>query len=213
MPVILIVLVPVLLYIPPIQDWAVGYATGKVSRSTGMDIQIERLRLSFPLRLKVDGVNVIHAGGDTMLTARQASLSVGILPLLRGHIAVSGISLDSAFYQLGNSDSIMWLRANIAHGNITATEIILNGNIINLDRADISGARVTLRMLEDTLKAPVDTAASAPWLIRAGLINISDIDYSMSMMPTIDSLGCYVGNATLMLATVDMRSKKYMAKA
>ena len=73
MPVILIVLVPVLLYIPPIQDWAVGYATGKVSRSTGMDIQIERLRLSFPLRLKVDGVNVIHAGGDTMLTARQAS--------------------------------------------------------------------------------------------------------------------------------------------
>ena len=213
MPVILIVLVPVLLYIPPIQDWAVGYATGKVSRSTGMDIQIERLRLSFPLRLKVDGVNVIHAGGDTMLTARQASLSVGILPLLRGHIAVSGISLDSAFYQLGNSDSIMWLRANIAHGNITATEIILNGNIINLDRADISGARVTLRMLEDTLKAPVDTAASAPWLIRAGLINISDIDYSMSMMPTIDSLGCYVGNATLMLATVDMRSKKIYGKS
>ena len=64
------------------------------------------------------------------------------MPLLRGHVTVDGITIDSAFYQLGNSDSIMWLRANITHGDISATDIILNENIVNLDRADISGVRV-----------------------------------------------------------------------
>ncbi len=207
------VLVPILLYIPPIQNWAVGFATEKVSQSTGMNIQAEHLRLSFPLRLKAGGINVIQAGGDTMLTARQASLSLKIMPLLRGHVTVDGITIDSAFYQLGNSDSIMWLRANITHGDISATDIILNENIVNLDRADISGVRVRLRMLEDTTATPVDTAASAPWLVRAGLINISDVDYSMEMLPTIDSLGCHVGNASLRLATVDMRSKKIFGQS
>lgn len=59
-PVILVILVPVLLYIPPVQDWAVGFATEKVSSSTGMDIHVGRLRLSFPLRLNVDDVSVLQ---------------------------------------------------------------------------------------------------------------------------------------------------------
>ena len=125
MPVILVILIPVLLYIPPIQDWAVGFATDKVHASTGMDVHVGRLRLSFPLRLKVDDVSVIEAAGDTMLTARSAAVAVKVLPLLRGHVDVDGLSLDSAFYQLGNADSLMWLRAHIAKGDISATDILL----------------------------------------------------------------------------------------
>lgn len=213
MPVILVLLVPVLLYIPPVQDWAVGFAAEKVNASTGMDVHVGRLRLTFPLRLKVDDVTVIEAAGDTMLTARSASVAVKMLPLLRGHVDVDGLSLDSAFYQLGNADSLMWLRAHIAKGDILATDILLKENTINLDRADISGLRVTLRMLEDTTETPTDTTTSAPWLIRAGLINITDVDYSMAMMPVIDSLACHIDRASLNMATVDMRSKKISGRS
>lgn len=124
-PVVLVILVPVLLYIPPVQDWAVGFATDKVNASTGMDVHVGRLRLRFPLSLSVDDVTVIEAAGDTMLTARNASVAVKILPLLRGHVDVDGLSLDSAFYQFGNADSLLWLRANIAKGDISATDILL----------------------------------------------------------------------------------------
>lgn len=212
-PVILAILVPILLYIPPIQDWAVGFATDKVNASTGMNVHVGRLRLKFPLRLGIDDVTVIEATGDTMLTARSASVAVKVLPLLRGHVDVDGLSLDSAFYQLGNADSLMWLRAHIDRGDISATDILLKENTINLDRADISGVRVVLRMLEDTTATPTDTTASAPWLIRAGRITLSDVDYSMEMMPIIDSLGCHIEHAALNMATVDMRNKKIFGRS
>lgn len=159
-PVILAILVPVLLYIPTVQDWAVGFATEKVSSSTGMDIHVGRLRLSFPLRLNVDDVSVLQAPGDTMVTARHASVAVKLLPLLKGDVAVENLSLDSAFYQMGNADSVMWLRAHIARGDISTTSIGLNSNVINLDRADVSGVRVWMRMLDDSTDTPVDTTAS-----------------------------------------------------
>ena len=68
-------------------------------------------------------------------------------------------------------------------------------------------------MLEDTTETPTDTTASAPWLIRAGLINITDVDYSMEMMPVIDSLACHIDRASLNMATVDMRSKKIFGRS
>lgn len=213
MPVILVILVPVLLYIPPVQDWAVGFATDKVNSATGMDIHVGRLRLKFPLRLAVDDVSVLQAPGDTMLTARHASVAVRVLPLLRGHVDVDGLSLDSAFYQLGTPDSVMWLRAHIAKGDISATDILLKDNTINLDRADISGVDVSLRMLDDTTATPVDTAATTPWLIRAGRITMSDVTYRMSMLPVIDSLGCRIDRAELNQATVDMGTKRIFGRS
>lgn len=205
-PVIIVLLVPVLLYIPFIQDWAVGLATRKVSEATGMEIHVGRLRLTPPLNLSVSDVSILTSPADTMLTARSLSVGVRVIPLLRGHVDIDGMELDSAFYQLGTADSVMWLRAHIARAGISATDVILKDNTINLDRADISGVRVRLRMLTDTAAVPADTATSAPWLINAGRITMSDVDYSMSMEDLIDSLGCHIDLARLEMATVDMRS-------
>jgi len=48
-PLLLVLLVAGLLYLPPIQQWAVGIATQKASEATGMQIGIGRIRLGFPL--------------------------------------------------------------------------------------------------------------------------------------------------------------------
>ena len=205
-PVIIVLLVPVLLYIPPVQDWAVGFATRKVSDATGMEIHVGRLRLTPPLNLNVTDIAVLNSPADTMLTAGSVSVAVKLMPLLRGHVDIDRVQLDSAFYQLGTPDSLMWLRAHIARAGISATDVILKENTVNLDKADISGVRIRLRMLEDTTTTPVDTTASAPWLIHAGRITMSDVDYSMEMAQLIDSLGCHIERARLDMATVDMQS-------
>ena len=70
--VILLLLVPALLYLPFVQDFAVGIATEQVAKSTGMKVEIGKLRLGFPLRLKVENATVIQANGDTMLTSVAA---------------------------------------------------------------------------------------------------------------------------------------------
>ncbi len=210
---IVALLVPVLLYVPFIQDRVVGLAARKASEATGMKIEVGHLRLGFPLRLKVDDVAVIQANADTMITASHAAVSVRLMPLLKKQIDVESIELDSAFYQLGNRDSVMWLRAHLERGVIDGADMNLATNAISLDQADIEGVRVRLRMLEDTTATPVDTAASTPYLIKAGLIRMSRVNYSMEMLPVIDSLGCTVDMAVLRDATVDMANKRIFGQS
>lgn len=67
---IFILLLPVLVYIPFVQDWLKDAACYFVSKSTGMTVQIERFRLKFPLDVQLDGVLVLTEKGDTMEIGR-----------------------------------------------------------------------------------------------------------------------------------------------
>ena len=44
-PVALIILLTVLLYLPPVQNWAVRQVTAYASESTGMDISVKHVEL------------------------------------------------------------------------------------------------------------------------------------------------------------------------
>lgn len=112
------------------------------------------------------------------------------------------------FTRMGNADSVMWLRARIDMADINGTDLSLKKGTIALDRALIDGGRVSLRMLEDSTSAPVDTTASTPWNITAYDIELRNITYSMEMLPTIDSLGCDIPAARLRDAAIDMATRR-----
>lgn len=204
----LVLIIPVLLYIPFVQDFARDIAVKKVNESTGMNVSVGYLRLKFPLKVSAADVEVVQANGDTMLTAGNLDIAVKLRPLLKGDIEVDGARLDKAFYQMGNADSVMWLRARIDMADINGTDLNLKKGTIALDRALIDGGRVSLRMLEDSTSAPVDTTASTPWNITAGDIELRNITYTMEMLPTIDSLGCDIPAARLRDATIDMGTRR-----
>jgi len=54
-PIILVVLLAVALYLPPVQKWAVDKASEYASKETGMDISVNGVHLAFPLDLSVEG--------------------------------------------------------------------------------------------------------------------------------------------------------------
>lgn len=205
--VILLMLIPVLLYVPFVQDFVVKIATEQVSKSTGMKVEIGKLRLGFPLRLKAENATVVQANGDTMLTSGLIAVDVRLRPLFKGQIEVGGASLEHSFYQMGNPDSLMWLRANIRKIDINDTDIDLKNGNIGLSEADIDGVKVRLRILSDSTATPQDTASSKPMTIKAGRISIHDLSYTMEMQPIIDSLGCDADLIILSDAIVDMGLK------
>lgn len=210
--VLLVIMIPVALYLPPVQNFARKIAIEKVNESTGMNIALDHLRLRFPLRLELRGVSVVMPGGDTMATVAGLGLDVKPLPLLKGDISVSRASLDSVFYQLGNADSLMWLRANVRHAELDASGIALKSGHIDVDRAMVDGADVALIMRPDTTATPEDTTQGTPWLIKARSIVLRDINYRMSMLPTIDSLACHIDSARLDDGIVDMASRMIDAR-
>ena len=82
-PFLLVLLLSVMLYVPAVQDLAVRQATRYASQATGMQIHIERIRLSFPLRLNVHGVEVVQAEADTLLSLGDLDVHVRPWPLLK----------------------------------------------------------------------------------------------------------------------------------
>ena len=210
--VILVIAVPVALYIPAVQDFARKIAVEKVEASTGMKISIDYLRLKFPLKLSLEGVGVVEASGDTMATVGRLGLNVRLLPLLKGDVEIGRAEGDSIFYQMGNRDSVMWLRALVRRFELDASGLELKNNRIEVDRAFLDGGDVSLRMLPDTTTVPEDTVKSAPWFIHARDIELRDLTYRMEMLPTIDSLGAYIQSARLTEGTVDMARYRIHAR-
>lgn len=204
-------LIAIMLYIPPVQNWAVDFACRQIGKSTGMTIDIGYLRLKFPLNLSVDDVLVIESSGDTMATADNAELRVAMLPLLRGDIALEGFSAKSVFYQLGNADSTMWLRANIDKADIDNGNMNFSRGSIDVGNALVDGGRVTLIMKDTTVVTPKDTAAMKPLTIRATQIRLANIDYRMCMPPTIDTLSAHIGDAVLKSGLVDIANRRIKA--
>ena len=60
----------VLLYVPPVQNLLRREVTAYASKATGMQIQVERIDLRFPLNLLVRGVEVIQQP-DTLIVFRK----------------------------------------------------------------------------------------------------------------------------------------------
>lgn len=65
----------VLLYIPPVQNLLRREVTAYASEATGMQIQVERIDLRFPLNLLVRGVEVIQQL-DTLLSLESLNVRV-----------------------------------------------------------------------------------------------------------------------------------------
>lgn len=79
-PVILFVILMVLLYIPPVQNFLRKEAAAYASEATGMQINVRRIDLRFPLNLLVRGVEVIQTP-DTLLSLESFNVHVQALPL------------------------------------------------------------------------------------------------------------------------------------
>ena len=64
-PFILILLVAVLLYVPPVQRFVVQRTAAYLSEKTGMQVSVGNIHLAFPLDLSLQKLQVLRSPGDT----------------------------------------------------------------------------------------------------------------------------------------------------
>ena len=58
-PVLLFAILAVLLYLPPVQNWAVDKVAAIASEKTGMEITVGHVHLRFPLDLSIDNFRML----------------------------------------------------------------------------------------------------------------------------------------------------------
>ena len=113
--IIVVLLIPVLLYIPPVQRFAVNQTCRFVEKSTGMKIGIDFFRLGFPLDVHLKDVYVVEAAGDTMVRAREAIADVKLIPLLSLDVKLKRLILHDGTYNMLSPDSSMRLSVNAGY--------------------------------------------------------------------------------------------------
>lgn len=209
-PVALVMLVSVLLYIPPLQNFAVREATRYAGEASGMDIRIGQIRLSFPLNLTVRDVRVMTPP-DTLLLLDHFRISIRPLPLLKKEVLVDGIQVEGVKVDTRELLEGMTVKGTLGKLSAQADRIDLGKETVRLNRIDLSNTAITLLMNDTTTKA--DTA-SAPvnWKIELDRIDLSHVAFAMQIPSDSLRLSAYLDKAGLTAGFADLGAERYGAE-
>lgn len=203
--VALVLLSPLLLYIPPLQRSVVGYATEKVSAMTGYDVHVGRFLLKFPFRLSVEDVLVLDQQYDTLVSCQRIALNVRILPLVGGNVVAKNLVAEDASYRMLSADSSMLLTAKLKHFELAKTNVDLKVERIRLSEGSLDGADVFVAMdIRKSKPEPKDTTASARWMVELDRLSMKNTRYGMAMMPTIEKLDAGIARGQIEKVSVNM---------
>ena len=210
--ILLLIMLPFALYIPWVQNKAKDIACSYVKEKTGMDLSVGQILIKFPLDISLDDVQLLDEKGDTMLVAKNFTAGVAIKPLFEKKFEIDGAELTEGKYRLTTEDESMLLTADVKHCKLSGADIDLDNNKINLLDGELTGGKVHLSMFPYKKEEKPDTTQSEPWQIQAKHLALNDIDYSMEMLPTIDSLTAHVDHAELEDGFVDTGAHTVDAK-
>ena len=207
-PFILFIILCILIYLPPIQNFLVDKAAVYASEATGMNISVGRISLSFPLNLVVTDVDAASPHKDTLLSVRRLQVNVQLLPLLKKQVEVDGISLQGA--TVNSNDLIHGMRLNGTLG-----ELFISSHGVALDPETAIVNKVLLKdtdlslCLNDT--AAADTAASDTtyWKIILQDIDLQNVSFALDMPLDSLSLAASLDNATLRDGLIDLHKSAY----
>ncbi len=200
----LLVLVFALIYLPPVQDLIVSQALKSVNKGGDMHIAVQRARLTFPLKLQVDSLAMQSAGMEIGVGKIRAD--VAVMPLLGLNVDLSTLDVNSAVVNIGTPDSALYMRADVASTAISDASVGLLSNRINVGSFLASGGNINLTITPDTVPSPKSESAPAEWNITLSKVQLEKIDYTMQMLPTIDSLHCNVPVAKLIGAEINLKN-------
>lgn len=178
-PIVLFLLLAILIYIPPIQNFAVDRVAKSLSESMGMTFTVDRVRLAFPLDLAVHRVTAVERG-DTLLDARSLRLNVKLIPLFSGRADIDGFELYGV--KLNTKSYISDTRIEGQAAALTAAShgVDWQKELIHLDRVRLEDADFMIT-LSDTAREDT-TTSTARWNISVARADILRSRIRLSML-------------------------------
>lgn len=212
-PILLFVILTVLLYLPPVQQWAVDKATAYASRETGMDIRVGRIKMVFPLDLGVDDILVTQPSDsfpqrrDTIADISRVVVDVRLRPLFSGRVVVDELEINRAAVNTVGLVPSAHVRGTLGRLSMKSRGIDLGAGTVHVDEAELSDARVMVA-LSDTV--PEDTTTSATlWKIFADRVTIDRTDLVLHTPGDTIRLHAYMGRAEALRTSVDLAAAAY----
>ena len=204
-PILLLLFLAALLYVPPIQNWVAQRVVAYASETTGMEITVGHVDLSFPLDLGVDDVRIIH-DGDTIADIRRAVVDVQLWPLLKDRVVIDELELHDAKVNTTDFIGDLRLQGNVGRLSLKSPGIFPTSMEMMLASPSLSDAYLRVYM-SDT--AAVDTS-SGGWRVRFDRFKIERsriaviMDSAALFTDSATHIDTYMGRAFIDDADIDL---------
>ena len=212
-PFLLFLILTALLYLPPVQNWAVQKATAIASEKTGMEISIDHISLEFPLDLGINGFRVIKQNDslpqikDTIADVKKFVADVRLLPLFRQRVIIDELSLSQARINTNGFISDLRIKGDFDELWLSSKGIDLDEETIEVNGARLSDARLDIA-LSDT--AAVDTTTSqVNWRINADSLNIIRTDICLHLPGDTLNVETFMARAVARKADISLSNNTY----
>ena len=175
-PIVLFLLLALLLYLPPVQRWAVKQATQYASRSTGMDISIRQVGLSFPLDLELSGFRMLQKRDslpqvkDTVADMRSLLCSVEFWPLFKGEVNIARLECQSLQLNTAHLIPSVRIKGQVGRLCLESRGIDLLNDTVRVNRGDLQEAFLDIQ-LSDTVP-PDTTPSTSCWAINVSRLRL-----------------------------------------
>lgn len=204
-PMVLFLLFFALLYLPPVQKWVVDKAASYASRELGLDVTVEKVRLSFPLDLTL--VNFVASQGqDTLLSAESLTAVIEPRPLFDRVVNINGLDLQNVKVNTQDWIDAVTIEGQIPHFYLYSHGINFKPEIATINEAFLDGARLNIG-LNDSV--PEDTVDSEPvnWHVLLEKARIKDSNLHLK----IDTMNLSVGfgDAQIQQTTMDLKQSLF----
>lgn len=209
-PFALLIIISILIYIPPIQNFAVRKAATIASEATGMDINVGQITLSFPLNLNIHRVSAIE-NGDTLLSAGQISLKIQMRPLLKKQVEIDAFKLKDISLNTKNMIEGLTLKGLMGELYLESHGIALSPETAIINELRIKDTDLDV-CIADTTAA--DTTASEPlyWKIMLQKAQIDNVAVQLNMPLDSMNMNLKLNQALLAGGMIDLKKEEYSLK-
>ncbi len=205
-PILLFVILTILIYIPPVQNWVVDKLADYASKQTGMEISIGHVNLSFPLDLGVDDIRVIHQP-DTIADVERLIVDVKFFPLFKGVVVINQLEINNT-----NLNTNGFIDVAKVKGRVGRLFFKSDGIDLSKDAVEINGARIEYAKLDIAMNdsVPEDTTQTENlWKINLDIVKILRSDVLFHMPGDTISVEAHIGTLTAKEANINLESQTY----
>ena len=180
-----------------------------VSKAIGMDLNVGRIDLRFPLNLRVRDVDVVQHQ-DTLLILGNLDVSVKVIPLFKGVIDVNKVTLDNVKVNSANLIDGIRIEGELGHFFLSSHGINLSKEEALVNQVELSDTRIKLLLNDTTTTEKVDTA-SAPvnWKFDVRALKLSNIGFEMQTPADSTTMFTQLDELLVKDVSIDLKNEAY----
>ena len=211
-PILLFFILAALLYLPPVQNWAVKKVAAIASEKTGMEITVGHVNLEWPFDLGIDDFRMLHPNDslpnvtDTIADIGHLTANIQLRPLLKKHIVINELSMQEAKLNTNGFISDLRIKGRMKELWLSSKGIDLDKETVEVNGARLADADLDIQ-LSDT--AAVDTTSDNKWIINADSLSIYQTRVAVHLPGDTLHMDAYMGYAVAKDANIDLGKSIY----